>query len=149
MGKTGTNYQIQSACDNLSLIEEPQMVLFEEAEILNEKSRLNGSKKINGDKGSLKRFSENDQSVIDLKALLNVENKLLSIYKNKMKDKFILSRAVTFQLAKKMPVHSWFQYTQGFSPQIVDYYLDQWGSKKNDVFLDPFVGSGTSLLQCN
>lgn len=148
MGKTGTIYQIQSACDNLSLVEEPQMVLFEEFELLNEKTRLNGSKKIKGDKGSLNGFSGIDQPAIDLKALLNVENKLLSIYKNKMKDNFILSRAVTFQLSKKLPVHNWFQYTQGFSPQIVDYYLDQWGSKKNDVFLDPFVGSGTSLLQC-
>ncbi|MGB4774041.1 MAG: N-6 DNA methylase, partial [Daejeonella sp.] len=41
-----------------------------------------------------------------------------------------------------------FQYTQGFSPQIVDYYLDRWNCKRNEVFLDPFVGSGTSLLQC-
>jgi site-specific DNA-adenine methylase len=148
MGKTRINYPTHSADDNLSLVEEPQMVMFEEAETLIEKYRQNGSKKINGHNGSLNGFSKNGHSAFDINALLNVETKLLSVYKNKMKDNFILSRAVTFQLSKKLPVHSWFQYTQGFSPQIVDYYLDRWGSKKTDVYLDPFVGSGTSLLQC-
>lgn len=92
--------------------------------------------------------SGNNIQNFDISALLNIETKLLSFYKNKMKDQSLLSKAVTFQLSKKLPVHSWFQYTQGFSPQVVEHYLDQWKSKKNDIFLDPFVGSGTSLLQC-
>lgn len=145
MSRGKENYVIN---DNLSLVEEPQMVMFEEMVSLNEKSKQKGSKKTNRHNGSVNGYSVNHQSAYDINALLNVETKLLSVYKKKLKDNFILSRAVTFQLSKKLPVHSWFQYTQGFSPQIVDYYLDRWNCKRNEVFLDPFVGSGTSLLQC-
>jgi hypothetical protein len=124
--------------------EESQLVLFKEMEALIQNHRLPGLTK----NGSLNSLSENTPSAFDINALLNVESKLLSFYKSKMTENFFLSRAVTFQFSKRLPVHSWFQYTQGFSPQIVDYYLDQWNSKRNDVLLDPFVGSGTSLLQC-
>lgn len=148
MGKRIVNYVIESTDDILPLVEEPQMVLFEDEGISVQKYRQIRSKKINGNIDSVNEYSEKKQFSFDINALLNVETKLLSIYKSKMSDNFLLSKAVTFQLSKKLPVHSWFQYTQGFSPQIVDYYLDRWGSKKSDVFLDPFVGSGTSLLQC-
>jgi hypothetical protein len=148
MGKRIENYVIEPSDDTLSLVEEPQMVLFEDEEILVQKYRQIRSNKINGHNGSIDDYSEKGHFAFDINALLNVETKLLSIYKSKMSDNFPLSKAVTFQLSKKLPVHSWFQYTQGFSPQIVDYYLDRWGSKKSDIFLDPFVGSGTSLLQC-
>lgn len=147
MCKIRINYVAQSAEDRSSLLEEPQLILFEE-ETLIAKQRQSGLKKINGRNDLSNWFSENIPSSFDINALLSVETKLLTIYKNKMIENFVLSRAVTFQLSKQLPVHSWFQYTQGFSPQIVDYYLDKWNSKRNDVFLDPFVGSGTSLLQC-
>lgn len=148
MSKEKSSYTTELSGDKLTMIAEPQMQLFNDTETLIEKYRQNGSKKINGRNGSLNVYPENIHPAFDIKALLNVETKLRSIYKSKMRDNLFLSRAVTFQLSKKQPVHSWFQYTQGFSPQIVDYYLDQWSSKRNDVFLDPFVGSGTSLLQC-
>ncbi|TAK65758.1 MAG: hypothetical protein EPO24_02160, partial [Bacteroidetes bacterium] len=140
---------MKSADNNLPLLlEEPQMVLLEKSETLFEKHRNNLFKKNNGNNTIVNSYSENVPASYDINALVNVEIKLLSIYKSKIKNNFFLSRAVTFQLSKILPVHSWFQYTQGFSPQIVNYYLNSWNCKPNEIFLDPFVGSGTSLLQC-
>jgi SAM-dependent methyltransferase len=50
---------------------------------------------------------------------------------------------MTFELPKKMPIHSWFWYKEGFAPQIVDYATK--GSKPQNI-LDPFCGVGTTLL---
>lgn len=74
------------------------------------------------------------------------EKQLLKEYESKFRDRRELSRSVTFQIAKQLPVHNWFQYTQGFSPSLVDHYLDQWKADKGGTILDPFVGSGTSLI---
>ena len=50
---------------------------------------------------------------------------------------------VTFVLNKKIPVYNWFYYKEGFSRELVMRYLKLW---KPSRLLDPFAGSGTSLL---
>ena len=75
-----------------------------------------------------------------------IEMKLLSRYGRYLNEKKDLAKSVTFQLSKNTPVHRWFQYTQGFSPQIVKFYLNEWRAKPGDILLDPFVGCGTSLV---
>jgi putative DNA methylase len=49
MDKARVNYLTELTDNNLSLVEEPQMVMFDDTETLIEKYRQNGSKKINGD----------------------------------------------------------------------------------------------------
>lgn len=45
-------------------------------------------------------------------------------------------------------VHSMHQYMGKYVPQLVDYFLER-DLKDCSFILDPFVGSGTTLVQCN
>lgn len=53
---------------------------------------------------------------------------------------------VTFQNDKKVPIQRWYKYTQGYSALLVSKLIDELGVKKTEVILDPFCGSGTTLL---
>ena len=45
-------------------------------------------------------------------------------------------------------VHGIHPYMGKYVPQLVDYFLDR-HFKKGDTILDPFVGSGTTLIEAN
>ena len=45
-------------------------------------------------------------------------------------------------------VHRLHQYTGKYIPQLVDYFLEN-DLKQSKIILDPFVGSGTTLVQAN
>ena len=59
----------------------------------------------------------------------------------------------TFVDNMSLPIHRWFRYSAGFSAQWVEEtiltYQSQ-SSKNNTIkVLDPFAGSGTTLLSCD
>jgi len=43
--------------------------------------------------------------------------------------------------------HNWYFFTLGYSPAFVDYIIKSKNITKNDVILDPFVGSGTTVVE--
>ena len=53
---------------------------------------------------------------------------------------------VTFELCKKRPVYNWFYYKEGFAPEMVWELLERFEVPKGATVLDPFCGTGTSLL---
>ncbi len=55
---------------------------------------------------------------------------------------------VTFRAAKKEPVYNWFHYKEGFSPQLVWSLMEEMGVKRGSSVIDPFCGTGTTLLAC-
>lgn len=59
----------------------------------------------------------------------------------------------TFIDNMSLPIHRWFRYSAGFSAQWVEEtvmtYLSQSHQKKDFKVLDPFAGSGTTLLACD
>ena len=55
-------------------------------------------------------------------------------------------RSVSFQLNKRARVHNWLKYKEGFSADLVDCLLDDFGIEAGDTVLDPFAGSGTTCL---
>lgn len=57
-----------------------------------------------------------------------------------------LSLGVTFQDSKKMPVHSWYPYVEGFSSSYVSEVLK---NKSPGNVYDPFGGSGTTQLSAS
>ena len=61
----------------------------------------------------------------------------------KIFEKPELGKLMTFELSKKIPVHSWFWYKEGFAPGIFDYAVK---GKNPGMVLDPFCGVGTTLL---
>lgn len=59
----------------------------------------------------------------------------------------------TFIDNMSLPIHRWFRYSAGFSAQWVEEtvmtYLSQSHQKNDFKVLDPFAGSGTTLLACD
>lgn len=54
---------------------------------------------------------------------------------------------VNFSQTANEPIHRWFYYQEGYSPQLVINVLNHLGITNRDCFVfDPFAGSGTTLL---
>ena len=69
-------------------------------------------------------------------------------YKPLHRDRPDLRAVVTAKPAKAAPVHRWFRCTQGFSGALVEHLLQEFSPADDEVILDPFVGSGTTPLEC-
>jgi len=54
---------------------------------------------------------------------------------------------VNFSQTNNLPIHRWFYYQEGYSPQLVINMLNHLGiNDKKALIFDPFTGSGTTLL---
>jgi len=58
------------------------------------------------------------------------------------------SSSTTFIDNMKLPIHRWFRYSAGFSAEWVKYIIKKY-AKKDSIILDPFAGSGTTLVAAN
>jgi len=56
------------------------------------------------------------------------------------------SNLVNFKKNKDKPIHSWFDYKQGYSDQLVKRVLINENPSKELFILDPFVGVGTTCM---
>lgn len=45
------------------------------------------------------------------------------------------------------PIHDWFRFVLAFPPHLVRKYLEEFSPKKDSVVLDPFCGTGTTLIE--
>lgn len=45
------------------------------------------------------------------------------------------------------PFHDWYRFVLSFPPHLVRNYLDDFGPPKNSLVLDPFCGTGTTLVE--
>lgn len=55
-------------------------------------------------------------------------------------------RTVSYQANKGQLLHSWIKYREGFSAELVHKLLDEFNITSGETILDPFNGSGTTLL---
>lgn len=55
-------------------------------------------------------------------------------------------KLVSFQASKNEILHGWLKYREGFSPQLVDTLLEEFGIGVGGHILEPFAGSSTTLL---
>ncbi len=53
---------------------------------------------------------------------------------------------VSFQASKTEMLHGWISYREGFSAELVERLLTEFGARPGEVVLDPFAGSCTTLL---
>lgn len=51
-------------------------------------------------------------------------------------------------LPSDAPVHGWYRFVLSFPPHLVRRYLDAFGLGRGDTVLDPFCGTGTTLVEC-
>ena len=61
------------------------------------------------------------------------------------KDQLRISLLGTFQGGKGSPLHDWYPYLEGYSPDFVNSIIDNFAPTAKTV-LDPFCGSGTTAL---
>jgi DNA methylase len=53
---------------------------------------------------------------------------------------------ITFSTNEALPVHRWWPYVQGYSAEFVDDLLQRSDLSRGSTVLDPFAGSGTTLV---
>jgi len=63
-----------------------------------------------------------------------------------IEDRYDLGRLVTFIPNKRLPIHNWFYFKEGFSRDLAMMMFDKFGVGEGDWVLDPFCGVGTTLL---
>ena len=47
-----------------------------------------------------------------------------------------------------LPAHRWYRFVLSFPPHLVRHYLTKFGVEPGQVVLDPFCGTGTTLVEC-
>jgi len=62
-------------------------------------------------------------------------------------DSLSYGHLVNFETSINYPIHRWFYYNMGFSPELVKKFFKEFSIKSGDTVLDPFVGSGTTSLE--
>ena len=70
----------------------------------------------------------------------------LNPYEQKLSAKFHLQKQVTFAGNKKTPVYNWFYYKEGYARDFVWECLRELDIQPGSLVLDPFCGTGTTLL---
>lgn len=50
-------------------------------------------------------------------------------------------------LLENRAIHDWYRFVLSFPPGLVDHYLTDFGFRSGDILLDPFCGTGTSLVE--
>ncbi|MBU4228623.1 site-specific DNA-methyltransferase [bacterium] len=113
--------------------------------------------------GRIKKFGKNGEVLIDVADLENYYKSHYHTKEDKWKRRLgnDLNWALSFAEYKESEttkhVHRLHPYKGKFIPQLVEYFLDSHTDnfkketyfKKGDIVLDPFCGSGTTLVQCN
>ena len=51
-------------------------------------------------------------------------------------------------LSKDQPIHRWYRFVLSFPPHLVRHYLDRFDIYGGKTVLDPFCGTGTTLVEC-
>jgi site-specific DNA-methyltransferase (cytosine-N4-specific) len=95
------------------------------------------------DRRQVGNFSADD--FCDQAARLNLEQKLIDIT---VISTDFSRKTVSYQLSKNDCLHRWLKYKEGFSADLVKHLLDEFGTKRGNTILDPFMGSGTTALVC-
>jgi len=49
--------------------------------------------------------------------------------------------------AEDLPFHDWYRFVLSYPPHLVDAYLDEFGAGPTSLVLDPFCGTGTTIVQ--
>lgn len=73
----------------------------------------------------------------------------ISILQSKyiMNDKGQYKNLVNYSQNYNEPYHNWFKYKEGYAAELVKSLLEEFNYNEGDIVLDPFCGSGTTLLE--
>lgn len=82
----------------------------------------------------------------DLNRLFRESLTGLNPYEESLTQRFEQAKLVTFAQNKTTPIYNWFYYKEGFSRDFVWDSLSELKIPKGSLVLDPFCGTGTTLL---
>ncbi|MCS6840042.1 MAG: hypothetical protein NZ701_04610, partial [Roseiflexus sp.] len=51
-------------------------------------------------------------------------------------------------LDQDRPAHDWYRFVLSFPPHLVRDYVERFGIRRQHRVLDPFCGTGTTLVEC-
>jgi len=51
-------------------------------------------------------------------------------------------------LEDDLAAHGWYRFVLSYPPHLVREYIERFGLRKGDTVLDPFCGTGTTLVEC-
>jgi len=75
-------------------------------------------------------------------------SELSNEYSKLLEERLDWGMLATFTPNKNDPIHRWFYYKEGFAKELVIKLLEKFGVSDGGWVLDPFCGSGTTLLAC-
>src|SRR5437867_4563056 len=55
--------------------------------------------------------------------------------------------AINVMQKEDLPIHGWYRFVLSFPPHLVRQYMAAFGLTQTDVLLDPFCGTGTTLVE--
>ena len=113
--------------------------------------------------GWVRKYTENDKTLVNYKELMKYYEKFYSDRRLKWTNELgnDLNWHLAFEHLKERDttkhVHRLHPYKGKFIPQLVQYFIDDHTDEfkkeiyfqKGDIILDPFLGSGTTLVQAN
>lgn len=70
------------------------------------------------------------------------------LHEHEQSEPLIKSQNGKASSANNFPFHNWYNFVLGYSPEFPDYILDKEQATSETVVLDPFAGSGTTLVCC-
>lgn len=90
----------------------------------------------------------------DVNYIASLKNEI-KLYYNQLENDFSpkivnlnqFKTPVNFKEAKSIPIHNWFTYKEGFSPNFVKDFILRFKENDNPVIFDPFGGIGTTVLE--
>lgn len=50
--------------------------------------------------------------------------------------------------SEDIPIHDWYRFVLSYPPHLVRDYLDKFNANDKSIILDPFAGTGTTLVEC-
>ena len=77
----------------------------------------------------------------------NIENKYKVIYPDNPNATY--ESILNYSAEKDNPFQRWYRYKEGFSVAFIEKIVEEYGNYSMNVLLDPFAGSGTTILAAN
>lgn len=85
--------------------------------------------------------------------MANFNNKFLFSFEKEFNVNYPKTNSATYKSLVNyasdldLPIQRWYRYKEGYSIKLVDQILAKYNVKQGDLIVDPFCGSGSTLLQ--
>jgi len=57
------------------------------------------------------------------------------------------NNAINALQKEDLPIHDWYGFVLSYPPHLVRQYISSFGLDRSDLLLDPFCGTGTTLVE--